>query len=165
MILSNEPRRRSRGGAAAVEFAMCGSFFLLLFFGIVELSRAMMVTHILNIAALYGARVGSTGSPTETESDMTTRVTNALTGSSGWMTTNCPSDVTAAATVNVYVAPAPTTAALASPSMVSPSQSHTMSKAELIQVVITVPLSKVSWATLYISSSTTLGGSATTLRQ
>lgn len=55
------PRRRlnrDRRGTTAVEFAFVGSIVFLIFFGVVELGRALMVTHLLTNAARAGARAG-----------------------------------------------------------------------------------------------------------
>ncbi|HKD35983.1 MAG TPA: TadE/TadG family type IV pilus assembly protein [Pirellulales bacterium] len=49
---------RRRRGTTAVEFAFVGSTVFLIFFGVLELGRALMVTHLLTNAARAGARAG-----------------------------------------------------------------------------------------------------------
>jgi Flp pilus assembly protein TadG len=48
--------RRHRKGAAAVEFALVAPLFVLMFFGIVEIGRGMMVQQVLIQASREGAR-------------------------------------------------------------------------------------------------------------
>jgi Flp pilus assembly protein TadG len=60
-VASVRPRRRlnrNRRGTTAVEFAFVGSTVFLIFFGVLELGRALMVTHLLTNAARAGARAG-----------------------------------------------------------------------------------------------------------
>lgn len=52
-----QPSHRRRG-TTAVEFAFVGSIVFLMFFGILELGRALMVTHLLTNAARAGCRAG-----------------------------------------------------------------------------------------------------------
>jgi Flp pilus assembly protein TadG len=68
------PRRRSihdRRGTTAVEFAFVGSIVFLIFFGVLEVGRALMVTHLLTNAARAGCRAGVI------EGTSTTTITNA----------------------------------------------------------------------------------------
>ncbi len=50
--------RSDRRGTTSIEFAFVGAFFILIFFGILELGRALMVTHLLTNAARAGCRAG-----------------------------------------------------------------------------------------------------------
>jgi Flp pilus assembly protein TadG len=72
---------RSRGrrrGTTAVEFAFVGSIVFLMFFGILELGRALMVSHLLTNAARAGCRAGVVeGTSTASIKSV---VTQALTG-------------------------------------------------------------------------------------
>lgn len=54
----SQPRGGKRRGAAAVEFALVSMVFFGTILGIVEISRAIMVTHLLTDAARQGCRVG-----------------------------------------------------------------------------------------------------------
>ena len=68
-------RRRngsSRHGTTAVEFAFVGPIVFLLFFGVIELGRGLMVVHLLNNAARIGCRTGVI------EGTSTTSITNAV---------------------------------------------------------------------------------------
>ena len=49
---------QNRRGTTAVEFAFVGSIVFLMFFGVLELGRALMVTHLLTNAARAGCRAG-----------------------------------------------------------------------------------------------------------
>jgi Flp pilus assembly protein TadG len=72
---------RSRGqrrGATAVEFAFVGSIVFLMFFGILELGRALMVSHLLTNAARAGCRAGVVEGTTT--ASIKSVVTQALTG-------------------------------------------------------------------------------------
>jgi len=51
-------RYGGRRGAAIVEFAFVAPVVFLFVFGLIELSRGLMVTHLLNNAARNGCRVG-----------------------------------------------------------------------------------------------------------
>ena len=58
--------RQRRHAAAAVEFAMCVSWLMLLIFGVIEFCGAMRLQHAIREAALEGARVGITLDATTT---------------------------------------------------------------------------------------------------
>lgn len=78
--------RPARRGATAVEFAVVIPVFLFLIFGIAEIGRAYMVTHLLNNAARNGCRTGILSSKANT--DITSAVDSALSGKvSGYTTT------------------------------------------------------------------------------
>jgi Flp pilus assembly protein TadG len=66
----------ARQGTTAVEFAVAISIFVLLVFGIIEVGRGFMVTHLLANAARNGARTGILAS--SSNSDVTTAVNNTL---------------------------------------------------------------------------------------
>jgi hypothetical protein len=53
-------RRSSRLGTTVVETALVLPVFLMFIFGLVELSRAVLVQHVLNSACRQAARLGST---------------------------------------------------------------------------------------------------------
>lgn len=65
-----------RPGAAAVEFAVVAPVLFLMLFGIVEISRGLMVVAILDNAARIGCRTGSL--PGKKTSDVVTAVTNYM---------------------------------------------------------------------------------------
>lgn len=80
--LGNHPRR----GVTAVEMAVVVPVFLFLIFGIAEIGRAYMVTHLLNNAARNGCRTGILSG--KSDSDITSAVDSALSGKvSGYATT------------------------------------------------------------------------------
>jgi Flp pilus assembly protein TadG len=64
----HQPRR----GAAALEFAVVGTGLFIIIFGIIELSRGLMVQHLLTNAARQGCRVGCISGKSNTD------VTNAV---------------------------------------------------------------------------------------
>jgi Flp pilus assembly protein TadG len=68
----------TRRGTTAVEFAFVGPIVLLLFFGVLELGRGLMVVHLLTNAARAGCRSGIIEG-TSTAS-ITTAVKQSLTG-------------------------------------------------------------------------------------
>jgi Flp pilus assembly protein TadG len=70
--------RHDERGAAAVEFAMILPLLIVLVFGIVQFSIAYNRQQGLHAAAREGARVASL--PNTTQSDITDRVNDALTG-------------------------------------------------------------------------------------
>src|SRR5262249_26291047 len=51
-------RDAGRGGAVTVEFALVAPVIFLFVFGLIELSRGLMVTHLLTNAARNGCRTG-----------------------------------------------------------------------------------------------------------
>lgn len=75
----------SRTGAAAVEFALICPVLFLVFLGVIEFGRAMMVSEILNTAVRTGCRAGTMIGATN--SSVTSGVTQCLTGISGTTTT------------------------------------------------------------------------------
>lgn len=61
-----------------MEFALTIPVFLALIFGMTEIGRGFMVTHLLNSAARNGCRTGILSGKSNT--DVTTAVTNSLSG-------------------------------------------------------------------------------------
>lgn len=57
---ASQRRRITRHGTTAVETALVLPVFLMLVIGLVELSRAVFVQHVLNSACRQAARIGST---------------------------------------------------------------------------------------------------------
>ena len=138
MSSSNEPdtrpdRSRSRPlggpkrrGAAVVEFAFVAPVFFLLVFGMIEFGRMVMVQQIITNAAREGARVAIL--PSETTAQVTTAVSNYLTGAgiSGATTT------------------------------VSPSPPSSAAYGALVTVTVTIPFTSVSWTAspIFLGSKT-----------
>jgi Flp pilus assembly protein TadG len=59
LIMPGKSVARSRRlGATSIEFAVVGSVFFIVTMGIVEVSRGLMVQHLLTNAARQGCRVG-----------------------------------------------------------------------------------------------------------
>jgi Flp pilus assembly protein TadG len=109
--------RRNRRGAAAVEFAIVGSVFVIIVFGMIEIGRVLMVQQILTNASREGARIAILDSPTPTATQVSSTVTTYLQnmGISGATVTINPTE--------------PTTAAYGAP----------------VTVTVQVPFSNVSW--------------------
>jgi Flp pilus assembly protein TadG len=126
--LASSGHPAKRRGATAVEFALVSPIVLLIFFGLVEVARGLMVAHLLSNAARLGARAGVI---------------------EGQSTANIQSVVTAALaaqgissdTVTVQVNDGSTDASAANPG-------------DEITVLVTVPVSKVTW----IPTGSFLGG-------
>ena len=72
--------RRSRLGAAAVEFAIVAPIFFLMIFGMVEFGRMVMVQQIITNASREGARMAVLDGATTTE--VTTSITTYLSNAS-----------------------------------------------------------------------------------
>jgi Flp pilus assembly protein TadG len=53
------PKQRKRPGAAAMEFAIVSSLLFMIFLGMIEVGRAMMVLGALSNAARTGVRAGA----------------------------------------------------------------------------------------------------------
>jgi Flp pilus assembly protein TadG len=120
-----------RAGAAAVEFAVVGSVFVILVLGIIEIGRALMVEHLLTNAAREGARLGVVEG--KSTSDITTATYAALSGM------GISGDV-ATVEVNDNVADA-----------------STANPTDEITVLVSVPVSKITWLPVpkYLSGSLT----------
>jgi Flp pilus assembly protein TadG len=67
-----------RHGAAVLEFAIVAPLVFLFVLALIELGRGLMVTHLLTKAARQGCRVGIVEG--KSTSDITTAVTSALSG-------------------------------------------------------------------------------------
>jgi Flp pilus assembly protein TadG len=81
LLRTARQRRRNtspRHGTTAVEFAFVGPIVFLLFFGVIELGRGLMVVHLLNNAARIGCRAGVIEGTSTTS--ITNRVKRSLTG-------------------------------------------------------------------------------------
>lgn len=130
-------RRKSRRGAAAVEFAMVAPVFLLLTFGMMEYGRMVMVQQVLTNGSREGARKAVLDGATT--ADVTTAVQAYLTNAG----------ITGGATISVSPNP-PTSAASGDP----------------VTVTISVPFSQVSWlpAPMYLGA-TTLNASSSMRRE
>lgn len=85
MIISRN--RKARRGAHTVEFAVVIPVFFLLIFGLVEISRGMMVRSLVTNAARSGCRTGTL--PGMTNTDVTNSVDSVLStgGITGYTTT------------------------------------------------------------------------------
>jgi Flp pilus assembly protein TadG len=134
-------RRRdpSRRGASTVEFAIVAPILFTVVLGIIEVGRGLMAIHLLNNAARAGCRVGVIEG--KSTSDINTAVTNLLTAqgiSSEGVTVE----------VNDGSADASTAQA-----------------GDEITVIVSVPVSKVSWVpgTSYLQGS--LSGQYTLRRE
>ncbi|HEV3418308.1 MAG TPA: TadE family protein [Pirellulales bacterium] len=71
-------KRPARHGTSAIEFAFVGPIVLLLFFGVLEIGRGLMVVHLLTNAARAGCRLGIIEGTSTTS--ITTAVKQSLTG-------------------------------------------------------------------------------------
>jgi Flp pilus assembly protein TadG len=111
--------KRRRRGVATVEFALIASVLFLMVFGIIEFSRAFMVVHILTDTAREGCRVAVVGG--KSTSDISSTVTTLLSqrGISGHSTT---------VKVNGNV-----------------QDAFTAVTGDVIEVLISVPISAVGW--------------------
>jgi Flp pilus assembly protein TadG len=125
--------RSDRRGTTTVEFAIVGPIVFLLFFGLIELGRGLMVVHLLTNAARVGCRVGVI------EGTSTTAITNVVKNSLTGVGIN-------AETVNVQVNDGSTDASA--------------SKAgDEITVTASIPMSSVTWLPFgsYLSGKTLTG--------
>ncbi len=112
-------RRKQRSGAAAVEFAVTASLLFMFILAIFEFGRAFMVINLLGDAARVGAREGAVLS--KTSSSITTDVQNRLSGEG----------------VNNSTVTVEVNGATGDPS--------TASSGAAITVLVTVPMSSVTW--------------------
>jgi Flp pilus assembly protein TadG len=64
---SRQNKKRTRVGAATVEFALCAPVFFFLVFTGMELARTNMIVHSVESAALQGARRGIIPGATSTQ--------------------------------------------------------------------------------------------------
>jgi Flp pilus assembly protein TadG len=75
-MINRMQKPRQRRAATSVEFAIVSGAFFLFLFGLIEVSRGLMVTHLLTNAAREGCRVGVVEG--KSTSDITTTVVNRL---------------------------------------------------------------------------------------
>ncbi len=136
--------RRNRRGTAAVEFAVCSFFVMVLVVGLQEIGHAIAVKEGLTDAARAAARVGALpGTSTATAQAKGLAVLQDLFGSSS----------AAASTNNVYVylipGPGAGSAWTAAPSTSNATTSDisTAKRGDAIYVKIQVPLNEVLWVT------------------
>ncbi len=136
------PASTPRRAAAAVEFAVLSPFLVVLLLGLWEVGRLVEVSQTLNNAAREGARQAATGQLSNAQVQAV--VLNYL-ASAGIPTQN------ATVTVNDLTSPGADASAAA--------------QMDRLQVTVTVPLSDVRWAALYLVTSpgTQLSGQATWL--
>jgi Flp pilus assembly protein TadG len=122
-----------------VEFAVVVPIFLTIIFGILEISRALMVKHLLTNAARAGARTGTLEGTSNT--DITNAVNAALTnmGISG-------------ETVTVEINDNVADAATANPT-------------DEVTVLVSVPVSNISWMPSPLFLSGTITGQYTLRRE
>jgi Flp pilus assembly protein TadG len=111
--------RRPRRAAASVEFAVVAPVFFLIVFGMVEVGRGLMVIHLLNNAARTGCRAGAVEG--RANSDISAAVMGCLSGQG--ITTEAVS-----VQVNDGTADASTAQA-----------------GDEITVIVSIPVSKVTW--------------------
>jgi len=109
--------RKSRRGAALVEFAVLSPLFMVFILGIIEIGRAIMVQELLTAASREGARVASYSSTTQTST-----VTNA---------------------VNTYLSNGGVNGATI---VVSPQPPSQAANGDQISVTVSIPYSQVSWS-------------------
>jgi Flp pilus assembly protein TadG len=128
-MLHVSARPTVRQGAAILEFALVAPLVFLFVLSMIELGRGLMVTHILTKAARQGCRVGIIEG--KSTSDITTAVNSALTG------VGISGDAVSVQ-VNDGVADA-----------------SSANAGDEITVVVTVPVSKVTWVpvTNYLSGN------------
>jgi Flp pilus assembly protein TadG len=143
LLRTARQRRRNsspRHGTTAVEFAFVGPIVFLLFFGVIELGRGLMVVHLLNNAARIGCRAGVI------EGTSTTSITNAVKSSLTGVGIS-------AETVNVQVNDGATDASA--------------SKAgDEITVTASIPMSSVTWLPFHsYLNGKTLSGQYTLRRE
>ena len=117
--------RRSRRGAAAVEFALVAPLFFLLIFGMLEFGRMVMVQQLLTNASREGARLGVLDG--QTRQDVIDKVKAAL--------PSIPTDGGLEVTVN-------------------PDSAFPAEYGEPVEVTVRIPFSEVSWlpAPMFIKS-------------
>lgn len=78
--LFNKKRAKYRGGAAIVEFAIALPIVLLIFTGMIEISRVLLLQHSADTAAYEGARCGMVPGAT---SDEASKAAQLLVGAAG----------------------------------------------------------------------------------
>jgi Flp pilus assembly protein TadG len=128
-----------RRGATTVEFAIVSGAFFIFLFGLIEVSRGLMVTHLLTSAAREGCRVGVIeGKSTD---DISTTVINRL---------NQQGISSEGVTVQVND---------------NTADASTAKAGDEITVKVTVPVSKVTWVPGGSYLTGNLGGQYTLRRE
>jgi Flp pilus assembly protein TadG len=115
------PRRThsQRRGASLIEFAIVIPVFILFVFGIVEIGRGLMVTHLLNNAARDGCRQGILGGKSTSEINAVVDTVLGKQGISGHSTTVKINDAVA--------------------------EASTAQSGDEITVLVRVPASSITW--------------------
>ena len=142
MRTSAHRRRNARPGVNVVEFAVVVPVFFLLVFGIVEVARGFMTTHLLTNAARAGCRLGILNGKSTDE--IKAAVNNVLTSN----------NISAAdATVTIQVNDKTVDAA-------------TAVQNDKISVKVSIPVAKVAWITpLFLPGSTIESETMVMMRQ
>ena len=133
------PNRKQRCGVTAVEFAIIAPILFLIILGTIEIGRGFMVQHLLTNAARQGCRAGVLEG--KTNSDVTTAVNASLAqlGISSEVITVAVNDVTANASSSVA--------------------------GDEITVIVSVPVTSVSWVPTAKFLSGTISGQYTLRRE
>lgn len=151
-MLVSSPRHNPRSATAAVEFAVCAPFILLLLLGVWEVGRMCQVTQILENAAREGVRQAAIGVTINGATGDATNIT----------TTNVQDTVIAYVTRNGL--PAPTTAQVEFYNLTAPgkTQPYDADSGDLLRVQITYPKANWNWAplTTSVTGAANLYGSA-----
>jgi len=129
-------QRPGRNGIVAVEFAVIAPFLALLFLGMTELSRGMMVLKMLSDSSRMACRTGIQRD--KGNSDITTDAQNIL-GDNG----------VSANSVNVTIVVIDPNGVTLSDSLQAPAGSK-------VSVQVSVPVSAVMWSTSFFLKSTWL---------
>jgi Flp pilus assembly protein TadG len=128
-----------RRGASLVEFALVAPVFILFVMGIIELGRVLMVQHLLTNAARQGCRVGvigGTSTPTISSTSLQSLSSQGVSASRASVQVNDGS-----------------------------ADASTAKSGDEITVMISVPMSDISWVPLPAYSSGTLTGRYTLRRE
>lgn len=102
--------RKDRSGAALVEFAMVLPIVVLLFSGMVEVSRVLLLQHTADTAAYEGARAGMVPGASALEAQQAAEELLKTAGLNEYQVTVTPSEIleeTALISVHVHVPIAP----------------------------------------------------------
>jgi Flp pilus assembly protein TadG len=136
-----QARRRERRGAVVVEFAFVAPVLIFLVMGLLEISRAVMVTQALNDAARSGCRLGIQG---------------------GKSTANIQANASDTLK-DVPLSPNATVTVLVNGNNVDAS---TAVRGDSINVQVSVPFSAVSWTTsIFLTGDTLMSEKVVMMRQ
>jgi Flp pilus assembly protein TadG len=125
------PSRRTRRGAAVVEFAVIAPLFFMMVFGIIEFGRALMVQQILTNASREGARRAIVEGATASE------------------VKELVSDYLSNASVS------------GSTTQVSPQSLQAVGMGDKVTVTVSVPYASVAWMPSWFLGNNTLTASTT----